>query len=338
MSYQQLANYKKEQTLFSEFIASDNDPHILLFQGESGSGKSHLVEHCLASVPKMPSLLLKMQSGSDSIPALFTNMGRRCGWQNLPHFTNTVANLVEEPTSIDDPVWQAGMYRHLRKVGKIGDLESRLSRYQLLSDAWFADATQFDTPFLLAIDTYENVTDIFDRWFSEDFLIGVAQSGQMRVLVSGQSLPQEQVDWSFCASLRQLEGILKAEVWMEWAQKMGYQPPSLEYLAGIVTALKGNPGQITAMIQAGFPQKRGPIESKESVREQRKRVRENMIKFFNLSELKDICFDMEIDYETLSEHGNLKGFVRELLAYAGRIGRLNELIQICQEERPSLQW
>lgn len=338
MSYQVLANYKQEQALFAEFIESDTDPNILLFQGESGSGKSRFVEHCLGSVPQMPSLLMKMQSGRDSIPSLFTSMGRQCGWEKLPEFSNTVANLLERPSDVNDAVWNAGMHRHLRDIGKIGDLDSRLSRYQLLSDAWFADSMQFDSPFLLAIDTYENVSTLFDRWFNEDFLIGVANSSKMRVMVSGQTVPQIQDDWGFCASLQEMNGIHEAKAWMVWAEAVGYQVPSLEILAGVVLALKGNPSQIVEVIQANFPKRSGPIATKESIREQRKRFRQNMIKLFSLSELMDICFDMGIDYETLPEHGNKKGFVRELLAYAGRIGRLRELIQVCQEERPSATW
>lgn len=338
MAYKILANYEKEQTLFTEFVASNSGPNILLFRGESGCGKSHLVEHCLSTVPDMPSHFMKIQSGRDSIASLFTNMGRRRGWENLPHFTQTVANLVERPAEIDDAVWSAGMHRHLREVGKIGDLESRLSRFQLLSDAWFADALQFDTPFLLAIDVYENVTTLFDLWFSQDFLIGVANSGQMRVMVSGQKLPEMQDEWSFCASIQELKGVHEADTWMVWAEEMGYQIPSLEVLSGIVMALDGNPSQIIEVIQANFPKRRGPISAKDSIRTQRKRLRENMIAFFSLSELKDICFDMEIDYEILPDHDNKPGFVRELLGFTGRIGRLNELVQVCQAERPSIEW
>jgi hypothetical protein len=44
--------------------------------------------------------------------------------------------LQEQPDKADDPIWQMGMHRHLREIGQIIDVESRLSRYQLLTDAW----------------------------------------------------------------------------------------------------------------------------------------------------------------------------------------------------------
>lgn len=126
---QLLANYEKEQALFTDFVESDEEPNILLFQGETGSGKSCLVDHCLNSVTKTPSLLMKLQGGGDSVPAVLTNMGGRQGWENSPRFTRTVATLLEGPGSVDDPVWQMGMHRHLREIGKIGTLESRLSHH-----------------------------------------------------------------------------------------------------------------------------------------------------------------------------------------------------------------
>ena len=337
MTSRLLANYQEEQTLFSTLVQDDTGPHILLLQGESGSGKSYLIEHCLNLAPDIPSHLLKLQSKGDLIPTVFTGMGGRHGWEHLPYFSRRVANLLEVPGQAEDPVWQRGMHRHLREIGKLGDVESRLSRYQLLSDAWFADAEQFETPFLLAIDGYEAASTVFDRWFRRDFLMGVAYSRHMRVVVAGQSVPEQQEGWGFCASLQELAGIDRAKEWLAWAEAAGYQVPSLDWLAGVVAALKGNPSQINEMIKQ-LPQKGDGVNPKGTVPLQRRRIRQNMIDAFSLSELKDICFDLEIRHENLPDHDHLSGFVRELLAYAGRIGRMNELVRMCRAERPRLEW
>ena len=337
MTHLSLANYTNEQKLFGELIQSDSEPNILLFQGESGSGKSHLIEHCLRTASDIPSVLMKLQSGG-SIGTLFTTMGSKQGWHQLPHFTQTVAALVEEPDKTDDPVWRMGMRRHVEQIGKISDRESQLSRYQLLTDAWFADAQQFEAPFLLAVDVYEKASTLFDEWFSQEFLAGVATVPNMRVLVGGQKVPQLREAWSFCASLQDLQGIQEARVWLEWATETGYQVPSLEMLSGVVLALAGNPSKIIEVIKTQFPRANGLVAPKESIYEQRKRFRQNMIDAFNLEELKDICFDLEINHESLPSHTQLNGFVRELIGFAQRQGRLNELIQVLQAERPHLEW
>lgn len=333
-----IANYAAEEALFTDLVSSDNEPSILLLQGESGSGKSHLIQHLLKSAPENPSAFLKLQSRSEAIPALFTMTGMKLGWQRFPNFTHTVAVLQEQPGQETDPVWQLGMHRHLAEVGKLGDIDSRLSRYQLLTDAWVADTMQFETPMLLAIDAYEKASSTFDRWFSRDFLYGVANSGRVRVLVGGQKTPELQEGWSFCATLRELKGVADAEAWLVWAAEAGYQVPSLEYLAGAVVALKGNPSQIAAFIKAQFPYSEASVEPAKSVSARRRLIRRNMVEAFNLDQLKDICFDLEINHEHLPGHTQLKSFVRELIAYVGRIGRLDELIRICQEERPHLRW
>lgn len=332
------ANYTDEQTLFRELVHNDDAPNILLFQGESGCGKSLLLQHCLQTHKQTPAAFMQLRSGSEAIPTLFNLMGRQQGWANLPLFTRTVANLTEQPDKVADPVWQMGMERHLEEIGKISDLESRLSRYQLLTDAWFADALQFDTPLLLVVDTYENASTLFDRWFSGDFLAGAAHSRQMRVAVSGQSVPEPREAWSFCASRRELKGIHEAQAWLVWAEAAGYQLPSLEWMAGVITALKGNPSQIIQVITTATPHSVGPIATKETVRDQRKRLRQNMTDAFNLEELKNICFDLEIEYENLSNHTQRDAFVRELIAHTYRVGRLAELVEVLRAERPHLEW
>ncbi|VAW38793.1 hypothetical protein MNBD_CHLOROFLEXI01-1148, partial [hydrothermal vent metagenome] len=260
------------------------------------------------------------------------------GWDKLPRFTRTVANLLESPASVDDPIWQMGMHRHLRDIGKISDLASRLTRYQLLSDAWFADSMQFETPFLLAIDAYETASTLFDRWFSQDFLVGVANASQMRVVVAGQTVPAMQEAWSFCASLQELEGIHEAKEWLAWAEAVGYQVPSLEVLAGVVLALKGNPSQIIEVIKTQFPRSNGPIKSKDSLVQQRRKFFNNLTQAFTLTELKKTCFFLGIDHESLPNHNQKESFVIELLGHVERHGRLREFIQECQAERPHLAW
>lgn len=333
-----IANYEAERALFEELIRSNAEPNILLFQGESGSGKSHLLDYCVRSASAIPSVLIKLQGGGDTVPTLFTRLGSEKGWPRLPNFSRTVATLLEQTDKVEDPIWQMGMHRHLREISQISDPNSRLARYQLLADAWFADALNFERPFLIALDSYENSSTLFDQWFRHEFLVGAANSHRTKVLVGGQKVPARDEAWSFCASIRELKGIQEAEAWMKWAGAAGYQVPSLEYLSGVVGALQGNPSQIIQFIQTQFPRSSGPIAPKASIREQRRRVRENMVEAFSLSELKDICFDLEIDYESLPGHDHLTGFVRELLAYAGRVGRLNELVQVCRDERPHLAW
>ena len=64
-------------------------------------------------------------------------------------------------------------------------------------------------------------------------------------------------------------------------------------------------------------------------------LRQKLIKHFNINELKDICFDLNIDYELLS--GNNKAdIVRELILHLDNRGRLGELVAIIRRERANI--
>lgn len=333
-----LANYEKEQALLSEFVRSDSEPNILLFEGEKNIGKSTLIEYCLKIAPGIPSLWLTLEYEGDVIPTLFDKMGRRCGWQNLPHFTHTVAALLEASDSIDDPVWLMGMSGHLRKIGNISDEESRHSRYRLLSNAWFTDVMQFETPVLLAIDAYESATSPFRKWFSEDFLDGAANARQMRIVVAGQEVPEIQTGWGFCAKLQKLKGIYEVEAWLNWAEKVGYHVDSFQSLNWCVAGAQGNPGRIVQAVHSLSPTVSSPIQTKVLTSERSKRIRNNMKELVDLEELWSICLGLGIYYKDLPNHGYRPGIVRELLAYVAKEDRWDDLIQACQAERPDLEW
>ncbi len=66
-------------------------------------------------------------------------------------------------------------------------------------------------------------------------------------------------------------------------------------------------------------------------------IRRNLVSALNDDELADVCFDMKVDYDGLrGDSKNAK--VRELLALCERSGRLLELLTICRQIRPNIEW
>lgn len=66
-------------------------------------------------------------------------------------------------------------------------------------------------------------------------------------------------------------------------------------------------------------------------------LRQLCSQYFDDSELRDLCFDLQIEYENLSGENKLAK-VRELLRYTSRHQKLPELIEIFKRLRPDLQW
>jgi energy-coupling factor transporter ATP-binding protein EcfA2 len=338
MSQTSIANYTHEQDQFKALIESDVEPNILMFQGASGSGKSHLINHCLNTVPKDGLLIarLQLQSNDDTIPTLFNVMGSKIGRAELPTFSQRVAGFVGKTAESENTLWRIQLRRHLREIGWNSDHDTRRDWYQQLTDAWFADAEAFDRPLLLAIDTYEQSSSEFDEWFRDEFLYAVAGSTKLRVLIGGQTIPEPMSDWLSCASVHELQGVTDAKEWLVWGELHGIQIPSLEYMAGICKALEGQPSKIIQILKT-LPQSAGPsAPTVQSIYQQRKRFRESVSTTFGIDDLKIICLDMEIDYEDFPQIK--KAFVRELFAHLGRIGRFEEFTTICQEERPNHAW
>jgi formylglycine-generating enzyme required for sulfatase activity len=69
----------------------------------------------------------------------------------------------------------------------------------------------------------------------------------------------------------------------------------------------------------------------------RAKLRCNLRRYFDESELRDLCFDLKVDYDSL--RGDGKGDrARELVAYMERRGRISELVEACRQLRPSVLW
>ena len=72
-------------------------------------------------------------------------------------------------------------------------------------------------------------------------------------------------------------------------------------------------------------------------RSSRAQLRQNLDDYFNETELRNLCFDMGIDYEGLSSGGKADK-ARELIAHCERHARVDELEHRCRELRPNAPW
>jgi hypothetical protein len=58
---------------------------------------------------------------------------------------------------------------------------------------------------------------------------------------------------------------------------------------------------------------------------------------FNVSELRDLCFDLGVDYEDLPDQTK-RDLAREIVVHCKRHGRIPELIEIGKRLRPQVSW
>ncbi len=62
-----------------------------------------------------------------------------------------------------------------------------------------------------------------------------------------------------------------------------------------------------------------------------------LIAHFDEEELRELCFQLRINYDDLRGEGR-RGKMRELILYCQRADRLDDLISVCVQERPSAKW
>jgi len=72
-------------------------------------------------------------------------------------------------------------------------------------------------------------------------------------------------------------------------------------------------------------------------RQQLAQLRRNVAEHFNESELRTLCFDLEVDYDELAGRAKSEK-AAELVAHLERRGRLPELVELGKQLRPNLAW
>lgn len=69
--------------------------------------------------------------------------------------------------------------------------------------------------------------------------------------------------------------------------------------------------------------------------EKREQLRKQMLALFSIEDLKDICFDLDIEYEKFEANGK-GGMIRELIIFCLRTGQIDTLIEKCKKLRPAI--
>jgi hypothetical protein len=330
-----IANYKAEQEQFRQFLRPDSPIRILWFYGEPGIGKSRLVRACLANMP--PEVrYLSFKAGEISIRDILEHVGRRSRYEPLSYLPREVESLNLPPqTPVEDE--SAGsqvnvLQTHVKQALAVPDAAERHMRYKALTEAWLNDLQTLDRPFLLVLDNYEEATQELSEWVSHHILPKVGQVPLLRILIANVAPPAVEVSWQPWTKAMQLTGVLDPKAWIPVAQAMG-RSPTLEQLAGATKMANGNPGIMINLIQLlpAAATETAPTSAVAGL------LRRNLRKYFDDSDLRQICFDLDVDYERLSGYPHAQQ-ANQLVQLMTHDNRLTDLWAACTLIRPTLNW
>ena len=80
-----------------------------------------------------------------------------------------------------------------------------------------------------------------------------------------------------------------------------------------------------------------PAHPTDLTPEQSRTLRMKLCEYYTMDELRTICADLDVDFESLGGESK-EGKARELISYLERQARIHELLQVCAERRPHVQW
>ena len=78
-------------------------------------------------------------------------------------------------------------------------------------------------------------------------------------------------------------------------------------------------------------------EHADTLLQNRIRLRELMVRYFNKTELETLCFDLGIDKDELP-NATKPELAQEIILYCERHDKLERLLDICREQRPHAEW
>ena len=78
-------------------------------------------------------------------------------------------------------------------------------------------------------------------------------------------------------------------------------------------------------------------EHADALLQNRIRLKELMVRYFNKEELEDLCFDLGIDKDNLP-NATKPELAKEIILYCERHDKLERLLEICRKQRPHADW
>ncbi len=164
-----VADHREAQAAFAQLITQAAPFRILLIQGKSDTGKSHLTKQFLGNALKK---------------ITYSTCGR-CDFKGSPDMDAELRAFAERLGVSSSPTPGTGVIAQLGQV--------------------VADLKKAARPTLLIFDTFEKASESEGKWVKENLLLSVIRAPWLRVIIVGQHVPPKVGEsWEDSATLIQL--------------------------------------------------------------------------------------------------------------------------------------
>ncbi|HSS49809.1 MAG TPA: ATP-binding protein [Thermoanaerobaculia bacterium] len=257
MSQVVLANYDSERQLFAELLVPSSPKRILLFQGESGIGKSTLLRSCAELIPASAKFIpIELRGAAVSISEIFYRFAGRLDWTQLENFCHQLVAMEPAVATTLDRNHLTGIRNQINITLSSQGLIDRSERIAALTEALFRDLESLHNLVVLTFDTFDNASTEASEWLSGPLLERMARTKNARVVIAGKTVPNiNNIEWGAFCEIRMLSGIVAADPWLAIIEKLRKIIPHHSgggWMSGVCDALNGNPAKIMQVIE-GLP-------------------------------------------------------------------------------------
>ena len=261
-------NHDEEKKLFHEMLKADAPHRMLLIEAPAGYGKSMLIEQFqnMAEDCGVTCVMAALQTGLGNDPMqILYKLANGLGDQHFSQFSALFEQETQVKVSIQRNIQLGGSIQ----VNTDADAKDRrAARLNQLATAWLSDiknwcATHDTGSIVILIDSYNKqatgsstpvVSQEVIDWLEGHFLAGLCRVPRLRLVLSGQHLPAENIEWERRCVRRKLEGIRDINAWHDFCHhhQLDLGDRVGVVLRTLITTHYGQPQKIASTLLADF--------------------------------------------------------------------------------------
>lgn len=248
-----VANHKNEQSIFKDILSLGSQVRALLLQGESGVGKTTLIEtfFFLAKKEFVNYQVVHFQFSKNETTDMFNifyQFGEDIGWEKMTFLLSAITKyqkLFDSP-SID---LKSNVLFGLSNKVTINQSENNNEMRKLaileITRCFFEDINNLESPLLIFIDAYEFAASEIQDWITQQFLKYFIKKNNLRIVISGQTVPSvKSPEWKILSHYSELKPVSNPKDWESVFNELGKkskceQIDTLQFLE--ILCLCGNP-------------------------------------------------------------------------------------------------
>lgn len=129
------------------------------------------------------------------------------------------------------------------------DEGDRAGRRVELTRALFDDLGTRPGRVVFLFDTFDEGSPEVQGWLAQIFLAHAHRATDLVVVIAGQEVPEESIEWAACCQHRILANLDSAEAWDAYSRSKGWDMPRA-WIEGYCAATHGNPSQMDKLLSA----------------------------------------------------------------------------------------